>query len=172
MTHRRTVLALGALIATSWVSGCATNRRIVDPNDGPTSLWQGRLSVRVQAAPDTSQAPDQSFSAAFELQGNASLGDLFLFTPLGSVAAAIHWSPEGAVLQARGETQTFSDLAQLMQQVLGTDVPVTALFAWLAGQIQEVDGWQVDLSRQPQGKIVARRGAPALPAELQVLLDQ
>lgn len=171
MTHRRTVLALGALIATSWVAGCATHQRGQGRNDGQTSLWQGRLSVRVQAAPDASRAQDQSFSAAFELRGNASLGDLLLFTPLGSVAAAIHWSPDGAQLQARGETQTFSDLAQLMQLVLGTDVPVTALFAWLAGQVQEVDDWQVDLSRQPQGKIVARRMAPAVPAELKVLLD-
>ena len=162
MTNRRSFTVAAAFLTTALLAGCATQTKMDSRGSATTSFWQGRLSVKGQ---------DQSFSAAFELQGNASRGDLVLLTPLGSTAAAIHWSPEGAVLQARGETQTFSDLAQLVQKVLGTDVPVTALFAWLAGQSQEVAGWQVDLSRQPQGKIIARRTAPALPAELQVLLD-
>jgi len=126
--------------------------------------------VRVKADPDQPQSQDQSFSAAFELQGNPDQGELRLFTPLGSTAAGIQWTPGSAVLQSRGETRQYSSLAQLIQRVLGTDVPVTALFAWLAGQTQDVDGWQVDLSARDQGKIVARRAAPALPAELQVLL--
>ena len=127
--------------------------------------------MRVKADPDQPQSQDQSFSAAFELQGNPEQGELRLFTPVGSTAAGIQWTPGSATLQARGETRQYSDLAQLIQLVLGTDVPVTALFAWLAGLAQDVDGWQVDLSARDQGKIVARRGAPALPAELQVLLD-
>lgn len=134
-------------------------------------FWQGRLSVRVQADPNQPQTQNQSFSAAFELQGNSDQGELRLYTPLGSTAAGIQWAPSSAVLQAGGETRQFRDLAQLFTLVLGTDVPVTALFAWLAGQNQDVDGWQVDLSARNQGKIAARRMAPALPAELQVVLD-
>lgn len=171
MTNRRSFTIAAAFLATALLAGCATQTKMGSRDSGPTSFWQGRLSVRVQALPGQVPTQERSFSTAFELQGNASRGDLVLLTPLGSTAAAIHWHPDGAVLHARGETQTFSDLAQLVQTVLGTDVPVTALFAWLAGRAQEADGWQVDLSHQPQGKIVARRTAPALPAELQVLLD-
>jgi len=171
VTSRRAVLAFGALTTTFLVAGCAVSERARDQNDTQPSSWRGRLSIRVQADPAQNQLQDQSFSAAFELQGDANLGDLLLYTPFGSTAAAIHWAPGGAVLQARGETRSFGDLAALIKLVLGTDVPVTALFAWLSGQTQEVDGWQVDLSHQPKGKIVARRLAPALPAELQLLLD-
>jgi len=129
------------------------------------------LSLRVQADANAGQKQDQSFSAAFELHGNPTLGELQFFTPLGSTAAAMHWSPCGAMLQARGETREFSNLAQLITSLLGTNVPVAALFAWLDGQALVVDGWQVDLSQRAQGKIQARRSTPAPVAELRVLLD-
>lgn len=127
--------------------------------------------MRVQADPDLPQSQGQSFNAAFELQGNPDQGELRLYTPLGSTAANIQWAPGQATLQANGEIRQFGNLTQLIQRLLGTDVPVTALFAWLAGQSQDQDGWQVDLSAREQGKIVARRLAPALPAELRVLLE-
>jgi outer membrane lipoprotein LolB len=127
--------------------------------------------MRVRATPDQGLAHDQSFSAAFELLGEPEHGELQFFTPLGSTMADIHWAPGGAVLKARGESRKFSDLAQLIEEVLGTDVPVTALFAWLAGQTLEADGWQVDLSQRTQGKILARRLSPAPQAELRVILE-
>ncbi|OLP08454.1 putative outer membrane lipoprotein [Rhodoferax antarcticus ANT.BR] len=171
MTSRRALATLGIAFATYLIAGCASTERARGLKGTETSFWAGRLSVRVQADPNQPQAQDQSFSAAFELQGNPDQGELRLYTPLGSTAAGIQWTPINAVLQAHGETRQFRDLAQLITLVLGTDVPVTALFAWLAGQNQEVDGWQVDLSARNQGKIAARRTAPALPAELQVVLD-
>lgn len=162
---------LGVVFAAYLVAGCASTERARVQKDSGLSFWQGRLSVRVPADPNQPRTPGQSFSAAFELEGNADQGELRLYTPLGSTAADIQWTPASAVLQARGETRKFGNLAELISLVLGTDVPVTALFAWLAGQSQDVDGWQVDLSARNQGKIAARRLAPALPAELQVLLD-
>lgn len=171
MISRRALARLGVGFAAYLIVGCATTERARGQKDSEMSFWQGRLSVRVQADPNEPQTQDQSFSAAFELQGNPDQGELRLYTPLGSTAAGIQWALGSAILQARGETRQFTDLAQLIGLVLGTDVPVTALFAWLAGQTQEVDGWQVDLSARNQGKIVARRTAPALPAELQVVLD-
>lgn len=171
MKNRRAVLALGALTAIFLIPGCAIKPRARDPNDLKGKIWHGRLSLRTLADASTGQKQDQSFSAAFELQGNPSQGDLQFFTPLGSTAAALHWSPTGATLQARGETRDFSDLTQLMTTVLGTDVPVTALFAWLDGQALAADGWEVDLTDRPQGKIRARRNLPAPVAELRVLLD-
>jgi len=129
------------------------------------------LSLHVEADPGEGQPQARSFSAAFELSGKPEAGELQFFTPLGSTAAAIRWMPGLALLQAKDDTRQFSDLSQLIREVLGTDVPVGALFAWLAGQTQEVDGWQVDLSSREQGKISARRTAPAPMAELRVLLD-
>jgi len=129
------------------------------------------LALRVQANPAEDKATGSSFSAPFELQGNAQQGELVLLTPLGSTAAAIHWAPGKAVLQARGETHEFDNLSQLISELLGTDVPVAALFAWLHGQAQEVNGWQVDLSQRNQGKILAQRLSPSPPAELRLVLD-
>lgn len=171
MKSRRAVLIMGALAATYFIAGCASKQRAIGINDLESRVWRGRLSLRVQADANTEQKQDQSFSAAFELQGSPSQGELQFFTPLGSTAAALHWSSTGAVLQARGETREFSDLAQLITSLMGTDVPVAALFAWLDGQAQVADGWQVDLSQRAQGKIQARRTSPAPVAELRVLLD-
>lgn len=171
MKSRRAVLALGVLNTIFLIAGCADTPRDRSQSTLENKVWRGRLSLRVQADADAGQKQDQSFSAAFELQGDPSQGDLRFFTPLGSTAAAINWSSTGAVLQTRGETREFSDLTQLVITLLGTDVPVTALFAWLDGQVHVADGWQVDLSQSAQGKIQARRNTPAPVAELRVLLD-
>lgn len=53
-----------------------------------------------------------------------------------------------AVLQANGERQEFHSLDLLINKLLGTGLPVTALFAWLGGQARDSDGWQVDLSQK------------------------
>jgi outer membrane lipoprotein LolB len=116
-------------------------------------------------------APDQSFSAAFELQGNAQQGSLLLLTPLGTTAARVRWTAALTTLQSGGETREFPDLQTLINHLLGTDVPVTALFAWLDGQQVEIDGWQVDLTQRTEGKITARRLMPQPMAELRLVLE-
>ena len=172
MKSRRAALASGLLLAIFLIAGCANNTRITGQNGLEPLIWRGRLSLRVQEDAKVGPAPGQSFSAAFELQGNPAQGELQFFTPLGSTAAALSWSPTGAQLQTRGETRAFSDLTQLLTSLLGTDVPVAALFAWLDGQPQVVPGWQVDLSQRAQGKVLARRTSPEPMAELRVLLDE
>jgi len=153
------------------LEGCAGIKKTGNQKTPDQANWSGRLALHVQADSGISPAQDQSFSAPFELRGSARQGDLLFYTPLGSTAAAIHWTENTAVLQARGETREFGDLNQLIRDLLGCDVPVTALFSWLNGQPQEAIGWQVDLSQQSQGKILARRLTPGPPALLQVLLD-
>jgi outer membrane lipoprotein LolB len=59
----------------------------------------------------------------------------------------------------------------LIKQALGSEIPVTALFAWLGGNNMEAAGWSADLSLRASGRIVARRMTPAPPTELLVLLD-
>lgn len=171
MNIRRIWALATSLVALVFIAGCTYPIKARDTNSINPTVWQGRLALRVQVSSTPDQMPDQSFSAPFELHGNAEQGELLLLTPLGSTAAAIHWLPGKAVLQARGETREFDDLNRLITELLGTDVPVAALFAWLNGQTQEANGWQVDLSQRNQGKILARRLTPAPPAELRLVLD-
>jgi outer membrane lipoprotein LolB len=158
-------------MAITFIAGCANYKRARDQKDSPIMRWRGRLSLRVEGSSGAGETPNQSFTAGFELSGGAEEGDLLFYTPLGSTAAAIHWDPTKAVLQASGETQEFSSLNLLISKLLGTGLPVTALFAWLDGQAQDSDGWQVDLSQKSQGKILAYRLTPAPHAELRVVLE-
>lgn len=159
------------LIAIFFITGCATNTRATSQNDKITNNWHGRLAIHVEAPPDDVPAPrPQSFSASFELSGTPDAGELIFFTPLGSTAAAIHWSPAQATLATQSQIQTFSGLSPLIQDLLGTDVPVQALFAWLNGHALAADGWQVDLANFDRGKITAQRfTAPA--AQLRLILE-
>jgi outer membrane lipoprotein LolB len=133
--------------------------------------WRGRLALRIESALVAGAPQNQSFSAGFELLGTQQQGDLFFYTPLGNTAAAIHWDASKAVIQSKGETHTFENLSALIENLLGTEVPVAALFSWLNGRPVDSDGWQVDLSQRSQGKILARRLTPAPPAELRVILE-
>lgn len=126
------------------------------------------MSVRVEASP--AMGP-QAFSATFELQGGPSQGQLHFYTPLGSTAAAIAWTPQQAQMQSGMDTQYFNNITELIERVLGTPVPVAALFAWLAGDHLSLDGWQVDQSQFDSGKITARRVSPLPGAEIRVVLE-
>lgn len=129
------------------------------------------MSLRTLGQPQQAVDPAQAFQGAFELEGNAEQGDLRFLTPLGSTAAWIRWSPQGAELLARGQTRQFGNLAQLVSQAVGADLPIAALFSWLRGQDQAVDGWQVDLTGMAEGKIAARRTTPEPITELRLVLD-
>ena len=134
-------------------------------NGTELSPWRGRLAIRVESE------PVQVFSAAFELSGTAPAGALTLFTPLGTTAAALSWTPEGSTLRSNAEVRQFATLGALMRQTLGAELPITALFAWLAGDTAASDGWQVDLSQRPNGRITVRRQSPLPTAEMRVVLD-
>lgn len=149
-----------------FLSGCSVPiRTSLDPQDG-IQPWRGRLAIRV-----LSEQP-QSFSAGFELAGNAATGELILYTPLGSTAAALSWSSGSATMRANGEVKNFSSLEALVKQALGVEVPVSALFAWLGGTNMAVPGWSADLSQHELGRVTARRMAPAPLAELRVVLEK
>ena len=130
------------------------------------SVWSGRLSLHLE------ETPPQSFFAGFELSGNATQGELSFFTPVGSTLALLSWSPDSATLRARGSVWTFDSVAELVRSVTGTDIPVPALFDWLAGVATEVPGWQADLSRVSAGRLNARRTTPEPVADLRIVLDR
>lgn len=152
-------LALAALLA-----GCAT-----PAPEAPGAPWtSGRLLLRVDATPERLA---QSLSAAFELRGSGQQGELRLLSPLGTVLAEAHWGPGVAELRtAQGEAR-FDSLDALARQALGEALPLAALPDWLAGRPWpgapsqafpggfEQLGWTLDLTRQQQGWIEARRSA-------------
>jgi len=157
----RRALLLAA--AAAGLAGCAHPPRVAPPD---LPHWSGRLALAV-----TSEPP-QSFSAGFELTGDAREGELLLFSPLGSTLATLRWTPSGAVLRSGSEERSYDSLNALASEVTGTPIPVRALFDWLAGTPLAADGWQPDLSRLAEGRLLARRDTPSPSAELRLLLDR
>ncbi len=146
-----------------WLVGCATPHRSPAFASSSPASWHGRLALHTLAA------QPQSFSAAFELQGQAQAGELRFFTPLGSTYAILRWTAQSAHIERSGQVQNFDNLDDLVNYTLGTPLPVGALFAWLAGQDQAVNGWQVDLSQQ--GRVQAQRFFPQPQARLKIVLE-
>lgn len=162
------VVFAAVLVAVFFMAGCAAPARTGASNQ--SELWRGRLAVRVE--PEAPQTQAQSFAAEFELTGTARDGALTLYTPLGNTAAALAWSALTATMRSQGEIRHFESLDALIKQAVGTEIPVQALFAWLAGDNMAVAGWSADLSQHANGRITARRTAPAPQAELRLLLEK
>lgn len=148
-----------------WLAACTQPPTIPAEALTERTLWSGRLALQVE------EQTSQSFSAAFELQGNAQQGELLLFNPLGNVLAKIDWTPEHARLQAGGETRESTSLDALLQQTMGAPIPVRAFFSWLRGEQTTAAGWQADLSTIGQGRLVANRYDPAPRATLRIAFE-
>lgn len=158
---------LFVLACTLLLCACAGQQRTSTEAGHTEPGWSGRMYVRV----DTQ--PPQSFSAAFDLQGSAQEGQLQLRSPLGNTLASAHWSAQGAQLRAGPQSASAENLAQLSTRIVGTELPVGALFEWLQGRSGEPDtqGWQVDLSQYAQGRIQAQRTHSMPAAELRIILQ-
>ena len=155
---------LGALLAgVLCLSGCATPSRQLTPE---AAFWAGRIAVQIQSQ------PAQSLSAAFELQGSATQGELQLLSPIGSTLAQLNWTSETAKLSQDAREWSGASLDELMTQLTGTPLPMAALFDWLAGHATAPPGWQVDLSQWAKGRIQAERQSPAPAVQLKVVLER
>ena len=163
MYSRRFFCATGcaALVA---LSGCASPTRQLNPATD-TGYWSGRMSVQVQSA------PPQSTSGSFELSGNAANGALVLLTPLGNIAARVQWSATKASITQGNQTRQADSLDALTQDLLGANLPISALFDWLNGHATQAQGWTADLSAHASGKILAYRNSPLPEASLRIVLD-
>ena len=133
-----------------------------------------RLAPDGQPVQGESGAPPQaqSFSAGFELTGNAQTGALRLFSPLGTTVADLNWTAQTASMRANGETRSFDSLAVLLKQATGTEIPVASLFAWLAGDNVATPGWLADVSQHSLGRVVARRSDPPPAVELRLIIEK
>ncbi len=163
------------------LTGCST---LTPPDEQPSGeLLVGRMSVQVAA---TEAEPAHSLSALFELSGTPQRGRLDMNTPLGSTVARARWSPEAVVLDTpQGQTR-HATLEEMTRAVVGEALPVSALFDWLRGRpwpgavsvsamapqpagFSQL-GWQVDLSRFDEARLVASR-ASAPTVTVRVKLD-
>lgn len=157
-------LALLAL-AGIWLAGCAQPPRQAR-EAAAAQHWSGRLALQVD------QEDAQSFSAAFILSGTSEAGRLQLFSPLGSTLAELQWQAGLARLTTGSEQRESGSLAQLAQELTGAELPIEALFAWLRGEAVQSAGWQADLSRLADGRLVATRQQPAPQATLRIVLER
>jgi outer membrane lipoprotein LolB len=153
------------------VAGCALPTSVARQKDSQNSSWHGRLAVRVAANPADARSEAQALTAEFELEGVPEQGKLTLFTPLGSTAARIDWNRHEAVLFAQGKQQSYTNIATLLDELIGTELPVNAFFSWLKGQPEQAAGWQIDLTQFASGKITARRDFPEPQTEIRVMLE-
>ncbi len=165
MTTRRTaVCAAAACLATAAaLAGCATPRRASLPE---SATWSGRLGLQVQSE------PPQTWSVGFELQGSEQQGELLLLSPIGTALAQLQWTTQSAQLVQGDRQWSGRNLDQLTQQLMGTALPLAALFDWLAGRPTVVPGWRVDVSQLAQGRVQAERQSPAPQATLRIVLDR
>jgi outer membrane lipoprotein LolB len=148
------------------VAACATPPRANGLKSIESNNYSGRISLSVQSE------PVQSFAGGFDLQGTVVAGELTLFTPLGSTAALLRWSPGVAELQNGGQTQQYPSVQAMLERTTGAAIPLEALFSWLRGEAAAVPGWQADLSRHAEGRITAQRSDPAPPAQLRIVLER
>lgn len=152
---------LAAALLCALLCACAS----VTPKSSAVDVLAGRLSVQVEG--DASR----SFSAAFELEGSPAEGRLILSSPLGSQVASADWSADRVRLRSGDGERIYPDLDSLAVDALGEAVPLAALFDWLRGRAWPGApsapapggfvqlGWSVDLSRQAEGRIEARRAS-------------
>ena len=158
---RRAIL----LATAAFLAGCASTGKESGVIDAERTSWTGRMGLKVASE------PPQSFSAGFSLSGNAQAGELSLTSPLGSVLALMKWEPGSATLCQGGQERHYGSLEELVAQTLGAPIPVRALFAWLRGVPQAVEGWHADLSALGNGRLTAQRLQPLPVAELRLALD-
>lgn len=147
------------------LAACASPPRVITPPGQPVTQWNGRLALRIDAD------PVQSFSAGFELKGNAQAGELSLYSPLGATIAQMVWTPGDARLRWDGKERSFDSMDALTLQATGTELPVAGIFQWLAGQDVSALGWQADLRELPKGRLVARRSAPLPSVEMRLVIE-
>jgi outer membrane lipoprotein LolB len=171
--------------AIGLIAGCAGNIKARDPfplnnpaeqtAETQRSLFAGRISLVIDAAPNAANPAAQAFSGSFEWRGDARTGQLDLLSPLGSIVAQMQWSPGAAQLTSGGVTRSFPSATNMIEQSTGLPIAPEQLLHWLQGRDTPLAGsatdWQVDLTRYRQGRISAQRQQPT-PAQLRIILEQ
>lgn len=168
-----------AFLACSVLAACG---HLPSTPDRPPLRYSGRMAV--QTAGDA----DRSFSADFELAGDARAGSLTLLSPLGTQHGHASWSAAGAKLVTSDGIREFATLDALAQELFGQTLPIAALFDWLAlrpvpgSPVQplgtevgasafEQFGWQVKAGSAGGDLVVVSRARPEPAIIARIKLD-
>lgn len=149
------------LVSAAVLAGCATPVRVVEP-DLAAFQRVGRFAITAESF---GQAPE-AVQGGFVWSQSGREQRLDLADPLGNTLARVLIHPGHAVLtQANGATQSASGPDALLENVLGSPMPVSGLAQWLRGRVDAArahaierdaqgrpvvflqDGWRVQLSR-------------------------
>ena len=95
-----------------------------------------------------------------------------MLNPLGNIVARVHWSAEQASVTQGNTVREKASLDELTEELLGTSLPIAALFDWLQGRNTLTQGWQADLDAFNDGKITAQRTSPLPEASLRIVLER
>lgn len=158
--HLWTLVFVGSIVT---MIGCAKPAQTLTAG---SQAWSGRIALQVE------DPGAQSFSAMFELYGDAQIGSLVLLSPLGNQLAQLDWRQGHARLRSGSDSRSSDSLNTLLLEATGTSLPVEALFSWLQGTQTTAAGWQADLSNIAAGRIVARRDTPLPQTTLRIVLTQ
>ncbi|ACB35750.1 conserved hypothetical protein [Leptothrix cholodnii SP-6] len=144
--------------------------------------FAGRLGVKVDGD------EQRSFSASFELRGDAHHGWMALSNPLGTQIGRAEWAPRQSVrLLGSDGLRQYDSLDAMAEDLMGQALPIAALFDWLDGRPWSAAahspladagrvgfrqlGWDVQLERQQDGLIVAVREQPSPRVTVRAKLD-
>lgn len=174
-------LALAGVLAT--VLSCLSACQSLAPSTPMAGAqFAGRLGVKVDGD------EQRSFSAAFELRGDANRGWMALSSPLGSQIGRAEWAPRQSVrLLSSDGLRQYDSLDAMAEDLMGQALPIAALFDWLDGRPWAAAahsplsdgsragfrqlGWDVQLERQQDGLIVAVRELPLPRVTVRAKLD-
>jgi outer membrane lipoprotein LolB len=153
----RRSLGLAALACLAGCAGLVTR---------PPADLAGRLAVQIEAA---AGQPARSFSAEFDLRGDARSGQLRLTGPLGGTLADVRWEPGSAELTDAQGPRRYATLDAMTQDLFGEALPLAAVIDWLRGRpwpgapsraagdgFEQLE-WRVGLARFADGVLEARR---------------
>lgn len=158
--QRRAWLCAGA--AALLLGACATPQKIGGVDAGPAFERAGRFALNVSNA----NGKRDALQGGFAWRDTGRLLVLDLANPLGSILARIDVRPASATLtHSDGRLEQAADPDALVEEVLGSPMPVRGLRDWLQGQLSDSvvselkkdgdgrisgfsqDGWRVRLSR-------------------------
>jgi outer membrane lipoprotein LolB len=170
----RPITSFCIIFGLFFLTACSSPALRTEPGQSQTNesqSWAGRLSIQIETD------PVQQTSVGFEIRGNPSAGQLELTTPLGTKAAQVNWQTEPvsfASVQSQRGRDLYPSLAVALEELTGAAIPIDALFGWLRGESQSpaTVGWTIDLSRYPQGRILAMREQPLPRLRLRIALEQ
>lgn len=187
---RRRLMAGGLAAAVAMLAGCASPPSIEGAADGPSFDRGGRFALLVEHRGGKQDA----VQGGFAWRDTAAGQRLDLANPLGNTLARIDVQPGRALLtRSDGTTETAADPDALVEQVLGSPIPVGGLRDWLRGRLapgpsEHVEkgadgrlsrfaqnGWRVELSRYDElgpRLLRLRRTEPARDISLRLVIDQ